>query len=377
MQPLFNIPKQFWQQLSHLNKKTIKICLLIFVVLFSYYLGKNLLIKHFIQQFLKTPPTIGVSKVKQKNWHENYHTIGQLKAYKAINLSAQSAGVITKIHIHAGQQVQPQELLIQLENQADKAQLKVQVAELKLQQRLFQQQEQLWQKKVISESQYFQAKANLEKAKALVQSQRAHLHDKQIRAPFAGILGIPEVYVGQYISPGQQHVASLQSIDKLFLDFTIPEKYFPLVKKGESIGFKTDIDKHDVHQATIIAIEPNSSKQAHSIWIRAQVNNTDARYIPGLFAHINLSIHQSNNIISIPTSAILGSPQGAMVYVANKKNNPDTKAIDWWIEKRLIKIGSARRDQTLVINGLRDQEWIVTSGTQKVHDASFAKTKTQ
>jgi membrane fusion protein (multidrug efflux system) len=375
MQPLFNFPKQFWQQLSHLNKKTIKICLLIFVVLLSYYIGKNLLIKYFIQQFLKTPPTIGVSQVKQKKWQENYHTIGQLKAYQAINLSAQSPGVITKIHMHAGQKVQPKELLIQLENQADKAQLKVQIAELKLQQRLFQQQEQLWQKKVISESQYLQAKANLKKAKALAQSQRAHLHDKQIRAPFAGILGIPEVYVGQYINPGQQGVASLQRIDKLFLDFTIPEKYFPIVKKGESIRFTTDIDKHHMHQAYIVAIEPNSSKQAHTIWIRAEVNNSDNRYIPGLFAHVNLSISQSNSSISIPTSAILGSPQGAMVYVANKKNNPDTKAIDWWIEKRLIQIGSTKRAQTLVLNGLRDQEWIVTSGTQKVHNASFAKTK--
>jgi membrane fusion protein (multidrug efflux system) len=377
MQHLLLMPKQIWQQLSNINKKTIIICLGFFVMLVNFYVAKNLLTKFFIQKFLKTPPTIDLTEVKQKTWQEHYHTMGQLKAYKVINLSAQSSGIVTKMKIHAGRQVQPHELLVQLENQADKAQMKVQLAELKLQQRLFQQQEQLWQKKSISESQFLQAKANLDKARALVQSQRAHLRDKQIRAPFAGILGIPEIHIGQFINPGQQHIASLQQVDKLFLDFTIPEKYFPKVRTGQLIQFKTDIDKNSQHQANIIAIEPNSSQQAHTIWIRAKVENSQFRFIPGLFAHVHLTFQTSENTISIPTSAILGSTEGAMVYVANKKYNPDTKTAAWWIEKRLINIGGAQHNQTLVLNGLHQHEWIVTSGTQKVHDASWAKTKNE
>ena len=90
------------------------------------------------------------------------------------------------------------------------------------------------------------------------QEAKAQLNQKYIQAPFSGILGIPEVQLGEYITPGQQHIVSLQQIENLYLDFYIPEKYYKNIRVGENISFKTNQEKNYTHQAQIVAIQPAS-----------------------------------------------------------------------------------------------------------------------
>ncbi len=373
------IPKQYlyhrWLNLSHSNRKTIKICLAISMLLFSFYWGKILLIRHFIGEFLKQAPVVDLTQAKITPWSENYHTAGQLKALQTINISPQAPGIIKAMHIEAGRIVERKKLLIQLEDRVEAAQYKVELAEFVLQKKLFAQQKQLWQKHIVSESQYLQSKANLAKAKASMKVARGHLREKKIRASFNGVIGIPEVHVGQFITPGQQHIASLQQINQLYLDFHVPEKYFHILHSGFAIAFKTDNQSKYPYTAKILAIEPSSDTQAHTIWVRALVDNDANQLIPGLFVHLKLPTKHLAHAVTIPTSALSGSSKGPVVFVAQQKINPNTKKPSWWVTQRLVDIGLAHQDKTLILAGLHGNEWLVSSGTQKVHDASWANQK--
>jgi membrane fusion protein (multidrug efflux system) len=372
---IFNHISHYWQNLSKTNQKLLKLLIIFSGILLSFYYGKNLIIKHFIGEFLKKPPVVAIGQTQSTPWVENYQTIGQIKAIKAINLSAQAPGLIRKINFHPGQKVKHHRLLVQLDDRLEKAQFSLELADYKLQQKLFEQQEQLWKTKTIAQSQYIQAKANLEKAKASLKAAKAQLHEKQIRAPFSGIVGIPEVHLGEYITPGQQHIASLQQINHLYIDFYLPEKYYSQLKIGNLIHFKTQESDKFVKKAKIYAIEPASQQMAHTIWIRAKINNRKQQFIPGLFAHIQIPVKTYRNVLSIPTSALLGSSKGAMVYVASEKIHPDTKKSAWFVEQRLVKTGPAKNNQTLIVAGLEPKEWIITSGTQKVQPSSWVSVK--
>lgn len=366
---------QLWQKISKFNQKIIKILFVFSFTFLSFYYGKNLIMKHFIGNFLKKPPIVAISLTKTTRWTDNYHTIGQIKALKSINLSAQAPGLIKKIYFKPGQKVRRHTLLVQLDSKVEKAQFNLQLADYQLQKKLFNQQEKLWHTKTIAESQFLQAQANLVKARAAMQAAKAHLKEKQIRAPFSGIVGISEVYPGQYINPGQQHIASLQKVNQLYLDFYLPEKYVHHIKKGTFIHFKTQEQAQFTKTAKIYAIEPSSQQMAHTIWIRALINNSKHKFIPGLLAHIEIPIKAYKDALTIPTSALLCSPKGAMVYVATQKTNPETKQLSWFIQQRLVKLGPAKNNQTLIVSGLNPQEWIVTSGTQKVQASSWANVK--
>jgi membrane fusion protein (multidrug efflux system) len=369
---MFHILNPLWLKLSHTNRKTIKILSFFCLALFVFFVSKSVITNFFIQKFLKTPPIVQVMQVKPKVWEKNYHSVGQLKATKTVNISSQAAGTIKNIHIHPNQEIPKGHLILELEHQVESARVKLQTADFKLQKSLFNQQKILFDKKLISYTQFIQAKNNLQRTKALLKEANAQLGQKFIYAPFSGVLGIPEVQVGEYITPGQQHVITLQKLNHLYLDFYLPEKFYKNVERGTLIRFKTNQEKQFRHFAKIIAIQPVSEQQAHTIWVRAKINNIIKQFIPGLFVHLEIPIKKIQHAISIPSRSILGSSDGPIVFIAEEKNNPDTKKKNWWITKRNIKIDLAKNQNTLILSGLHENEFIVLSGTQKVHDKSWA-----
>ena len=317
---------------------------------------------------------MSLTKAKAGEWTKNYHTVGQLKAIKTVNVSSQSAGVIKKLYIKPDTEVKTGDLILELEHHVESAHVKLQKADFALQQELFHQQESLYQKKMISYSQYLQAKNNLKRTEALLKEAKAQLNQKYIQAPFSGVLGIPEVQLGEYITPGQQHIVSLQQMKTLYLDFYIPEKYYKSVQVGENISFKTNQEKNYTHQAQIVAIQPTSEKLAHTIWVRAKIKNQKHEFIPGLFVHLQLPIQRIQSAVFVPNNCILGSTDGPIVFTAEAKQNPATKKINWWITQRKIKIDLSKKQNTLVLLGLKAHEYVVQGGTQKVRDQSWAVT---
>lgn len=364
--------KLHWQKFNNAQQKILKIIGIICLVLFCFYWGKNLLTQYFIHQFLKKPPVIGITPAKIRPLHHYYHTTGQLKAIRLTTLSVQSPGVIQKIWVKPGQLVKKNQMILELKTEVEKAHLNSQKADYSLQKQLFKQQEELYKKSIISKTQFLEAETRLKKALALYQEAKAQVRQKYIRAPFSGIVGIPEIQVGDYLNPGQKPVLSLQQSQKLYLDFYVPEQYYSSIHIRDAVFFSTEQNIGKLYNATVVGIEPASQHMAHTIWVRALVDNHQKMWIPGLSVHLKLQILAKSKSIFVPNQCIQGSVHGPIVYTAHQKMNPQTHHLDWWIEQKNVGIGLTQKKNTEITYGLNGQEFLVSSGTQKVHDQSFA-----
>lgn len=356
-------------------RKTLIFCGTITIALFLIFTIKTILMKHFVGQFQKQLPWVTLTHPKQQHWVKHYHTIGQLSALQIINISPKEPGIVERIQFKAGQHVSKGQPLISMESANEQAQFKLQVAELELQTKLFEQYKTLYHQHNISKSQYWQAKANFKKAKASMEDAQARLEHKQIQAPFSGIMGIPEIHIGQYISPGQQPIATLQKISTLNLDFRIPELFFKQLRVGREITFKTqDLPEKSFH-AKIYAIEPSSESNAHTIWVRARIKNHHQQFIPGGFVNVSVPVSSDKIAITVPQTAILTTTKGPTLFYALEKTNPDTQKTAWQVHQIPVKIGESRNLQSMVLSELDQNAWIVDTGTQKIKHLGFAQVK--
>jgi membrane fusion protein (multidrug efflux system) len=352
-----------------LVRKALKYSIILVVVLFSIYTIKSLLMKHFIGKFQQQMPWVTITHPKQQRWVEKYHTVGQLSALQTINISPKEPGIVEHIFFKPGQEVKKDDVLIGMENANEIAQFNMQKAEYQLQKKLYAQYTTLYHEHNISKTQYWQTKASFKKAMAAMEDAKARLEHKQIHAAFSGIMGIPEIHVGQYISPGQQHIATLQKVSALHLDFRVPERYFNHLIIGRTIQFTTQ--DHQIHYAHITAIEPASESNAHTIWVRARVDNQESTFLPGAFVNVSVPVSRQETSITVPQTAILTTPRGPTLFQATQKDS----SAPWELHQIHVKVGQSKHLQTIILSQLDPKSWIVDSGTQKVRDLSFAQVK--
>lgn len=358
-----------------LTQKTLLYCGILFITLVLMYTIKTLAIKHFIGQFQKQLPWITITHPKQHHWVEQYHTVGQLSALQTINLSPKEPGIIEHILFKPGQSVTKGQPLIDMENANERAQFKLQVAELELQTKSFAQYKILYHQHNISKSQYWQAKASFKKAEATLEDAKARLEHKQILAPFSGMMGIPEVHIGQYISPGQQHIATLQKTSLLNLDIRVPERFFKQLKIGRTLSFQTQDQPNRIFHAKIYAIEPASESNAHTIWIRARVKNNNQQFLPGGFVNVTVPVSPDETTLSVPQTAILTTVNGPTLFYATQQTNQDNHQLAWQVHQMPVQVGPSKNLQSIILSKLDKNAWIVDSGTQKIRHLSFAEVK--
>ncbi len=165
------------------------------------------------------------------------------------------------------------------------------------------------------------ALAASESALAKVQ---AVLDQKAIKAPFTGIIGIPRIDVGQYVQPGTV-IATLQQLDTMRVDFTVPEQQVDQIKMGQSASFS--ITGSDfAYEGEISGIDPKIDPQMRLVSVRAQVSNPNGELRPGQFARVHVSLPPMDNVIALPQTALVTSLYGDYVYVVERRARRRTRA---------------------------------------------------
>ena len=153
----------------------------------------------------------------------------------------------------------------------------------------------------INQADYDAALNNVNNIKADIEVLKAQIDKTVIKAPFSGLLGLRNISPGAYVTP-QTLLVSLQQIDKIKVDFTVPEQYTPLIKKGSSIDVLSNYNKAKL-KATIVAIEPEMNTATRNLKVRAVLNNGTLQ--TGSFVKILLQAGNNNQSILIPTNAII------------------------------------------------------------------------
>ncbi|EKD76970.1 MAG: hypothetical protein ACD_42C00517G0001 [uncultured bacterium] len=347
-------------------KWIIGIFLFIFFATFIFYGVKLLLIQWYTAHYQEPPVTVSAQAATLETWHPMLTTVGTLKASNGVNVNSEVNGQVLSLHFQSGDHVQKGNLLVQLNDDVDQQTLQRDQAKLHADELDFQRKEILLKQNAVSESALDAARASYLQSKAAVASDNVMIEKKKIRAPFAGKIGIRQVDIGQYITSGTS-IVTLQALDPMFVDFSLPEQDLPRIQNGQTITVKVDAYPNRTFEGKIIAINSLIDVNTRSIAVRASIPNSNEILYPGLFANVDVVLPELQKVITVPQSAITYSLYGDSAYVVEQKSK-DKKGNSILIAvQKFVTVGERRNNIASIVQGIAVGDSVVTSGQLKLH----------
>jgi membrane fusion protein (multidrug efflux system) len=200
----------------------------------------------------------------------------------------------------------------------------------------------------------------------------ALLNKKVMRAPFAGHLGIRRVNVGDFVNAGVP-VVTLQSLDPIFLDFTVPQQKVSQLKPGQAVMAHFDAYPGVTFAGQITTVDPKADPATRNVSVRATFQNNDRRLVPGMYAAAEIHVGEPKQYLTLPQTAVTFNPFGTTAYVIvrERAQGAAPSAPPQLIARqRFITTGDTRGDQIQVLSGLKAGEEVVTSGQIKIQNGS-------
>jgi len=284
--------------------------------------------------------------------------VGSLLSDETVMLRPEAAGRIREINFHEGQPVEQGQVLLRLDDQIARAELSQASANLSLAQSQNRRAASLQAEGFISQQARDEAGSKLKVEQAAVSLARARLDKTVIVAPFAGVIGLRNVSVGDYVNIGQDLV-QMESIDPLKLDFRIPEQYLTQVRAGQALDVRFDALPGERRVGEVYAISPVIDAGGRSILVRAKVANHDGVLRPGMFARVQL-LFAREDVLVVPETALAPSGQAQVVY----------RVVDGHAQRVEVLIGERRDGVVEVRRGLNEGDQVVVAGLQRLNDGA-------
>jgi membrane fusion protein, multidrug efflux system len=313
------------------------------------------------------PTTVTSAKVQKGDWAPSLTAIGSITPVQGATISAELPGMVSEIGFESGRPVKKGDILVKLDSSAEQAQLRSSEADAELAKADFDRARDLSQRKVISKAELDAASSKYTQRKAVVDNMQSVINKKEIHAPFDGIAGIREVNPGQMVPAGQKLV-TLQALDKVFVDFSIPQQELAKVKVGMPVKMTTDAIEGRKFDGTLSAINSAVDSATRSVSLQATIDNADHALRAGMFARVQVLLRETKSTLFIPTTAVAYAPYGNSAYVIEKKKNEKTGKDSLTIRQQFIRTGEMRGDFVAVTEGLKEGDEVVSTGVFKMRN---------
>ena len=316
-------------------------------------------------QMQMPPQTVTADTVKRESWPHTVRATGSLVAVQGVTVGAELGGKVVEIDFESGDRVKESDLLIRLDTSAEEAQLRSAEAAAKLARINLKRNRDLRKNKTLSQSALDTAEANFQQATAQVDNVRAAIAKKTLRAPFAGHLGIRQVNLGQIVDNGAP-VVTLQTIDPIYVDFSLPQQRFSVLTPGAEITVATDAAPGEAFPGKIIAVNPEVDQVTRSVRVRATLSNKGELLRPGMYANVEVMLPTEQDVLSIPATAVLYAPYGDTVFVIDTKKAEKGGKEQKVLRQQIVRLEETRGDFVAVTDGLKEGDTVVTSGVFKL-----------
>ncbi|MEO3998136.1 efflux RND transporter periplasmic adaptor subunit [Mesorhizobium sp. CAU 1732] len=358
--------------------KRLLIAIVLLVLVAGGLVGWNMFRDKMIEDFFANMPvqTVTVSAIpaKPQQMTPSIGAIGTVSAARGVELTVETSGIVKTINFDANQRIEEGEVLIQLDDAIQRADLSAGRTQSELDQQSLQRARELQQRGVGSNVTLEAAQAAAAASAAQIEALEAALQQKQIRAPFGGTLGIPRVDIGQYLTPGTA-VVTLQDLDTMRVDFTVPEQQLSLLKLEQSISLKAD-GQDDAFEGKISGIDPRVDAASRLVSVRATVTNPDGRLTPGQFARVDVELPAQDDVIALPQTSVVTSLYGDYVYVV-REVEPEGGAAAADAEKKsearqvFVTVGRRTGDLVEIVKGIEAGDVVVTAGQNRLSNGTI------
>jgi len=341
--------------------------LLIAIVVFVFGIKALQIGKMMSTPMVMPPTTVSSAVAKDEDWAPTLSAIGSVSAVQGTVVSTELGGVVAEIDFQNGGVAKKGDILMRLDSSAEEAQLRTAQADLELARANVERERGLAARKVVSQQELDAAESTFGQKQGSVDNMRAFITKKQVRAPFDGMLGIRQVNVGQMINSGQQ-VVQLTALDKVYVDFALPQQNLPKLDTGYGASVHADALPGQEFKGKVTAINSMVDAVTRNIGVQATLENPDHMLRPGMFVKIDVTLPQKSKTLVIPGSAVSYAPYGNSVFVIENKKDPKTGKESQSLRQTLVRVGEARGDFVSVTEGLKPGDVVVSTGVFKLRN---------
>jgi membrane fusion protein (multidrug efflux system) len=316
--------------------------------------------------FQPPPEAITTVIARGEEWPSTLSAIGTTVAVQGVTISADLPGTVEKIEFESGQSVKAGQVLALLDTRQERAQLAAVEAQLELARVNFERMQGLLKERVISQAEFDQASASYKQTDAQAGEIRAAIQRKTIRAPFAGVLGLRQVNLGQYLAGGDALV-TLQSLHPIFVNFGVPQQSASAIGIGRQIRVTSGEQAGMEWTGKVTAIDSVVDPTTRNIQIQATLANPKGILRPGMFVDTQVVLGAPRTVVTVPASAISYAPYGDSVFIVTDLKN-DKGQTYRGVRQQIVKVGPARGDQVAIVSGVNPGEEVATSGLFKLRN---------
>ena len=316
--------------------------------------------------FQPPPDAVTTIVAQEETWPATLAAIGTLAAVQGVTVSADLPGTVDRIAFESGAHVRRGDVLAQLDTRQERAQLAAVEAQRELARLNFERLQGLLKEQVISRAEFDAATAAQRETEARVGEIRAAIERKTIRAPFAGVLGIRQVNLGQYLAGGDALV-TLQSLDPIYVNFGVPQQDAAQLRLGREVTVSAGESPSIDLTGRVTAVDSIVDEKTRNIQVQATLANPGGRLRPGMFVQTAIVTGAARRTVSLPASAISYAPFGDSVFIVTELKDPAGRPYRG-VRQQFIKVGGTRGDQVAIVSGVKPGDEVVTSGVFKLRN---------
>lgn len=305
------------------------------------------------------PPTKAEAYIlTPTTFQESLEVPGNLMAAESVEIRPESSGKIVRLNITEGRSVPAGYLIAKIDDDDLQAQLVKLQTQLEIAEQTESRQSKLLAIQGISRQDYDLSVLQVRNLKADIGILKTAIAKTEVRAPFAGKMGLKNISIGAFVTSGSV-ITTLQQTQQLKIDFQLPEKYAGGLKNGMLIEFRVTGSVNNF-EATVVAAAPSLTESNRSLNFRAMVRTTDPALIPGAFATVKIRLSEKSAALMLPGQAVIPQARGKKVI---RYSNGKAEFVD-------ITTGARTTDRVEVLSGLNAGDTILMSGLMSIRPNS-------
>lgn len=305
------------------------------------------------------PASVEVGKVTVMNLRDEAQAVGSLRSRQAVVLRPEVSGRISALGFVDGQRVRKGQLMVQLDDALQVAQLQQAEAQAGIARTSLQRNRELLAQNFVSASVVDQALANLQVAEAQVALAKAQLSRLKIVAPFDALAGIRSVNLGDYVKDGAELV-SVEDSSSMWVEFRLPERFVPRLKAGQGVDLSLDALPKQVFQAKVDVVDVQFDANGRSMLVRAKLMGPTTDLRSGLFARVNVVLGERPNALVVPEEALV--PQGGKQYIIKLVDGPKGRQS----QRVEAQLGMRVPGKVELLGGVKEGDVVVTAGQARL-----------
>ncbi len=302
----------------------------------------------------KKPVIVSLATVKKVTLSQQVTSVGSINSRIGIMIRAQVPGRVVQINYLSGRVVKKGKVMFVIYPYILEAELRQAKAQLELSEYNYRQYTILQKEKAVSYQRMLRAKSQMDLDRAKIKAIEERLELTKSVAPFDGIVGLTQINLNDYVKTGDV-LATFQALDKLRVDFSVPQDYCKSVKLGDKVSIRTEVSGSKEFYGKIYAINPLVNRQTRMLDLRADISGENI--MPGMFADVTLYFGKKRQALMVPQTAVVTSLHGDYVYKVTKQVP----------KKVFVKVGDRRGNMVEITEGLKAGDVVVSAGQIKIH----------